>query len=60
MDEFIARANVKHYKSMLETETDPLKRKIIQRLLADEEENRRCSKNGRKSFMLRTALENDR
>jgi len=38
MDEFIARANAKHYKSMLETETDPLKRKIIQRLLADEEE----------------------
>lgn len=38
MDESIARANLKHFKTLLETEADPSKRTILLKLLAEEEE----------------------
>ena len=38
MDEAIARANLKHFKTLLETEADPVKRAILMELLAAEEE----------------------
>jgi hypothetical protein len=37
MPEEIAKANVDHFKKLLETETDAKKRAVIERLWADEE-----------------------
>ena len=37
MDEFIAKANIEHFKLLLKTETDEKKRRVLERLLADEE-----------------------
>ena len=37
MDEFLAKANIEHFKTLLRTETDESKRRIVQQLLADEE-----------------------
>jgi len=37
MPEEIAKANVDHFKKLLEAETDPKKRAMIERLLAEEE-----------------------
>ncbi len=37
MPEEIAKANIDHFKKLLETETDPKKRAVIERLLAEEE-----------------------
>jgi hypothetical protein len=37
MDKTVADLNIEHYKKLLATETDPVKRKTIQRLLAEEE-----------------------
>lgn len=37
MDKTVADLNIEHYKKLLATETDPVKRKMIQRLLAEEE-----------------------
>ncbi|HYA30631.1 MAG TPA: hypothetical protein VEI95_17575 [Acidobacteriota bacterium] len=37
MDEFIANANIEHFKTLLRTETDEKKRCVVERLLADEE-----------------------
>jgi len=37
MPEEIAKANVDHFKKLLEAETDPKKRTVIERLLAEEE-----------------------
>lgn len=34
----IARANIEHFKKLLETETDAKKRDVIQRLLVEEEQ----------------------
>lgn len=37
MDSFIERANVNHYRLLLTTETDELKRQMILKLLAETE-----------------------
>lgn len=37
MPEEIAKANIEHFKRLLETETEPKKRAMIERLLAEEE-----------------------
>jgi hypothetical protein len=37
MPDWIARANIKHFKKLLETETNPQSRAVIQRELAEEE-----------------------
>jgi hypothetical protein len=36
MDEFIARQNIAHYTQQLVTETDPIKREMLKKLLAEE------------------------
>jgi hypothetical protein len=33
----IAKANIEHFKKLIETETDPRKRGVLERLLAEEE-----------------------
>jgi len=37
MDRTVADLNIAHFKKLLETETDPVKRETLQRLLAAEE-----------------------
>jgi hypothetical protein len=37
MDKTVAELNIQHFKQLLETETDPVKKQTIQRLLAEEE-----------------------
>lgn len=37
MDVAIARANIEHFKKLLETETDAAKRGVLERLLGGEE-----------------------
>lgn len=37
MDKTVAELNIRHLKQLLETETDPVKKQTIQRLLAEEE-----------------------
>jgi hypothetical protein len=37
MDKSVAELNIQHFKKLLETETDPVKKQTIQRLLAEEE-----------------------
>ena len=37
MPDGIARLNIEHFKKLLETEGDPQKRTVIERLLAEEE-----------------------
>jgi hypothetical protein len=37
VDKTVADLNIAHFKRLLETETDPVKRQTIERLLADEE-----------------------
>ncbi len=37
MPDWIARANIEHFKKLLEKETDPRKRAVIERELAEEE-----------------------
>jgi hypothetical protein len=36
MDHFVERQNVEHYNRLLELETDPLKRAMLLKLLAEE------------------------
>jgi hypothetical protein len=36
MDKFIVRQNIVHYTQQLMTETDPVKRDLLQKLLAEE------------------------
>jgi hypothetical protein len=36
MDKFIMRQNIAHYSNQLMTETDPVKRELLQKLLAEE------------------------
>ncbi len=38
MSDWIARANIQHFRKLLETETDPKKRAVIERELAEEEQ----------------------
>ena len=38
MDKTVADLNIAHFKRLLATETDPVKRQTIERLLAAEEE----------------------
>jgi hypothetical protein len=45
----IARLNIKHYRQLLATETDPSKRAMIEKLLAEEEAKLRALDSGRKS-----------
>jgi hypothetical protein len=37
MPDWIAQANIDHFKKLLETEKDPQKRSVIERELADEQ-----------------------
>jgi hypothetical protein len=37
MPDWIAKANIEHFKKLLETETDPDKRRVIECELAEEE-----------------------
>ena len=37
MDRTVADLNIAHFKKLLETETDPVKRETLKRLLAEEE-----------------------
>ena len=37
MPDWIARANIEHFKKLLETEKDPRRRAVIERELAEEE-----------------------
>jgi hypothetical protein len=37
MDRTVANLNIAHFRKLLETETDPVKRETLQRLLAEEE-----------------------
>jgi hypothetical protein len=37
LDKTVADLNIAHFKQLLETETDPVKRQTIERLLAAEE-----------------------
>jgi hypothetical protein len=37
VDRTVAHLNIEHFKKLLETETDPVKRGTITRLLAEEE-----------------------
>ncbi len=37
MDRTVAHLNIQHFKRLLESETDPSKRHMIERLLAEEE-----------------------
>ena len=37
MPDWIVRANIEHFKKLLEKETDPKKRTVIERELAEEE-----------------------
>ncbi|MBP2428288.1 hypothetical protein [Bradyrhizobium elkanii] len=37
MPDWIARANIEYFKKLLETETDPERRRVIERELAEEE-----------------------
>ena len=36
MEKFIERQNIEHYRNQLLTETDPAKRKTLEKLLAEE------------------------
>ena len=38
MPEEIAKANIEHFKTLLETERDAKKRAVVERLLAEEEQ----------------------
>ena len=38
MDEFIAKANIQHFKELLATERNEAKRKLLLQLLAEEEQ----------------------
>ena len=44
MDDFIARQNILHFMDRLKDETDPAKRAMLIRLLAEEEMKRRASR----------------
>jgi hypothetical protein len=37
MQHFVETENIAHFKALLETETNPDKRRVLQKLLADEE-----------------------
>jgi len=37
MPDWIARANIEHFKRLLETESDPQRRAVIEKELAEEE-----------------------
>ena len=37
MDKSVARLNIEHFRRLLASETDEAKRKVLQRLLAEEE-----------------------
>jgi hypothetical protein len=37
MDKTVADLNIEHFKKLLAAETDPVKRQMIERLLAEEE-----------------------
>ena len=38
MPDWIAKANIEHFKKLLQAETDPEKRHVIERELAEEEQ----------------------
>lgn len=37
MDKFVERQNIAHYVELLKAEADPIKREMLERLLAEEE-----------------------
>ena len=53
MPEEIAKANIEHFKRLLEMETEPKKRATIERLLAEQETKLAALKKRRKSCLRR-------
>jgi hypothetical protein len=49
MERFIERQNVEHYKDLLKSEKDPVKRAVLQKLLAEEEAKQASHPNERRS-----------
>jgi hypothetical protein len=48
MDKFIERQNIAHYIDQLNSETDPVKRATLKRLLAEEKAKQTSHGNGEK------------
>jgi hypothetical protein len=46
MPDWIAKANIEHFKKLIETEGDPRKRAVIERELAEEEAKLAALKKG--------------
>lgn len=50
MDEGIARANIKHFKTLLVNETDPAKRKILLEISAEQEQKLEAALNQKRKL----------
>ena len=50
MDEGIARANIKHFKTLLVAETDPAKRKILLEISAEQEQKLEAALNQKRKL----------
>ncbi len=48
MERFIKRKNIEHYREMLKTMTDSAQRRVIEKLLREEEDKLRKVEDGRK------------
>ena len=48
MERFIKRKNIAHYREMLKTMTDSAQRRVIEKLLREEEDKLRKVEDGRK------------
>ncbi len=48
MERFIKQKNIEHYREMLKTMTDPAQRRVIEKLLPEEEEKLRKVEEDRK------------
>jgi hypothetical protein len=48
MERFVRRQNVEHYQEMLKTITDPVQRRIIEKLLLEEEAKTKKAEGNRK------------
>jgi hypothetical protein len=48
MDVDIAKANIEHFKQLLQTEADQVKRAVLERLLADEQSKLATALKGRR------------
>jgi hypothetical protein len=45
MERFVKRKNIEHYRDMFKTTTDPARRRVIEKLLREEEGSSRKLKN---------------